>query len=125
MPFFGKNLHRLNGQITKYTKFLDIFHFSLYVQFQIMDYYICMINNFQSRFLSDLHSLAVQTRATHQVSFSGLVGTPLYMSPEQIEHSRCTEKVDIYSLGVIYFEMNYVFSSNHEKDKVKVPVTDS
>ena len=40
------------------------------------------------------------------------------MSPEQLEHTRCTEKVDIYALGVIYFEMNYVFTTAHEKNKV-------
>jgi len=57
------------------------------------------------------------------VSFSGHAGTPLYMSPEQIEHSRCTEKVDIYSLGVIYFEMNYVFTTGHEKEKVTYQFT--
>ena len=52
------------------------------------------------------------------MSFSGQAGTPLYMSPEQLEHTRCTEKVDIYALGVIYFEMNYVFGTVHEKHKV-------
>ena len=55
---------------------------------------------------------------SYQVSFSGQVGTPLYMSPEQLEHTRCTEKVDIYALGVIYFEMNCVFQTDHEKLKV-------
>ena len=55
---------------------------------------------------------------SYQVSFSGQAGTPLYMSPEQLEHTRCTEKVDIYALGVIYFEMNCVFQTDHEKVKV-------
>ena len=53
-----------------------------------------------------------------EVSFRGVYGHELYMSPEQIEHSRCTEKVDIYSLGVIYFEMNYMFTTRHEKNEV-------
>jgi serine/threonine protein kinase len=62
--------------------------------------------------------LTSQSRSRQQVSFSGQAGTPLYMSPEQLEHTRCTEKVDIYALGVIYFEMNYVFGTVHEKHKV-------
>ena len=60
---------------------------------------------------------------SHQVSLSGMAGTPLYMSPEQLEHTRCTEKVDIYALGVIYFEMNNVFGTNHERVKVGTEVT--
>ena len=53
-----------------------------------------------------------------QVSFRGMYGHELYMSPELLEHRRCTEKVDIYSLGVIYFEMNYMFTTGHEKNEV-------
>ena len=47
-----------------------------------------------------------------------MYGKKLYMSPELLRCGRCTEKVDIYSLGVIYFEMNYVFTTRHEKDEV-------
>lgn len=68
-------------------------------------------------FLPDLSTRSSRGSQYH-VSFSGHAGTSLYMSPEQTEHSRCTEKVDIYSLGVIYFEMNYVFATSHEKEKV-------
>ena len=66
--------------------------------------------------MCSLIDLTSQSRSRQQVSFSGQAGTPLYMSPEQLEHTRCTEKVDIYALGVIYFEMNYV--TVHEKHKV-------
>ena len=62
----------------------------------------------------------MRSQSRHQVSFSGLAGTPLYMSPEQLEHTRCTAKVDIYALGIIYFEMNYVFETAHERQRVSI-----
>ena len=58
--------------------------------------------------------ISYRSESRHQVSFSGQVGTPLYMSPEQLEHTRCTEKVDIYALGVIYFEMNNIFGTGEK-----------
>ena len=32
-----------------------------------------------------------------------VLGTPLYMSPELVKHQRYTEKVDVWSLGVIVY----------------------
>jgi serine/threonine protein kinase len=43
------------------------------------------------------------------------VGTPLYLSPEQAEGIFYDEKVDIFSIGLILFELCYKFSTNHEK----------
>ena len=34
-----------------------------------------------------------------------LVGTPLYMSPQILKHEAYTSKSDIWSIGIIYFEM--------------------
>lgn len=34
-----------------------------------------------------------------------MIGTPYYMPPEQINKNIYDEKVDIWSLGVILFEM--------------------
>lgn len=51
------------------------------------------------------------------------IGTPLYMSPElsatnektRIAKVIYSHKVDVYSLGIIYFEMLYSFKTGHER----------
>ncbi len=43
------------------------------------------------------------------------VGTELYMSPEQLAHKRYSHKVDIYSLGVILFELLVPFQTQMER----------
>eukprot|EP01127_Copromyxa_protea_P017790 TRINITY_DN5473_c0_g1_i1.p1 TRINITY_DN5473_c0_g1~~TRINITY_DN5473_c0_g1_i1.p1 ORF type:complete len:1454 (-),score=277.03 TRINITY_DN5473_c0_g1_i1:125-4486(-) len=47
------------------------------------------------------------------------VGTPFYLAPEQDRPgSKYDQKVDIYSLGIIYFEMCYPFNTKLERAKV-------
>ncbi|EJF61645.1 Serine/threonine-protein kinase [Dichomitus squalens LYAD-421 SS1] len=54
------------------------------------------------------------------------VGTRLYMAPEMsIQTSdsgmvtpRTTSKADMYSLGIVFFEMNYFFKTDSERNKV-------
>jgi hypothetical protein len=36
---------------------------------------------------------------------SGLIGTPEYMAPELAEHSRATSAADVYSAGIVLYEM--------------------
>lgn len=45
------------------------------------------------------------------------VGTHLYMSPEQLKGHQYSYKVDIYSLGLILFELLMVFSTEMERIK--------
>ncbi|XP_036607761.1 eukaryotic translation initiation factor 2-alpha kinase 3 [Trichosurus vulpecula] len=48
---------------------------------------------------------------------TGQVGTKLYMSPEQIYGNTYSHKVDIFSLGLILFELLYPFSTQMERVK--------
>lgn len=43
------------------------------------------------------------------------VGTQLYMSPEQLRGRQYNYKVDIYSLGVILFELLMIFNTEMER----------
>lgn len=45
------------------------------------------------------------------------IGTPLYISPEQKSSSNYDSKADIYSLGIILYEILSNFSTGHEKIK--------
>ncbi|KAG4065140.1 hypothetical protein HA402_007537 [Bradysia odoriphaga] len=50
-----------------------------------------------------------------RVKHTEQVGTHLYMSPEQIEGRQYNYKVDIYSLGLIFFELLVVFCTEMER----------
>ncbi|KAJ8787987.1 hypothetical protein J1605_005645 [Eschrichtius robustus] len=52
---------------------------------------------------------------------TGQVGTKLYMSPEQIHGNNYSHKVDIFSLGLILFELLYPFGTHMERVRVSVP----
>ncbi len=44
------------------------------------------------------------------------VGTPIYQSPEQLKNLAYNEKVDIYAIGLILFEMLALFKTAMERD---------
>ncbi len=46
---------------------------------------------------------ALETKGT--TAAGGMIGTPEYMSPEQTESSQVDQRSDIYSMGIILFEM--------------------
>nr|XP_056713272.1 eukaryotic translation initiation factor 2-alpha kinase 3 isoform X2 [Euleptes europaea] len=48
---------------------------------------------------------------------TGQVGTKLYMSPEQVYGKTYSHKVDIFSLGLILFELLYPFTTQMERVK--------
>uniref|UniRef100_A0A672PAK9 non-specific serine/threonine protein kinase n=1 Tax=Sinocyclocheilus grahami TaxID=75366 RepID=A0A672PAK9_SINGR len=45
-------------------------------------------------------------------------GTRIYMSPEQVAHTPYDKKVDIYALGLIYFELIWKLAIVSEKSKI-------
>ncbi|XP_030046899.1 eukaryotic translation initiation factor 2-alpha kinase 3 isoform X2 [Microcaecilia unicolor] len=53
---------------------------------------------------------------------TGQVGTKLYMSPEQIYGQSYSHKVDIFSLGLILFELLYPFSTQMERVRILTEV---
>ena len=50
-----------------------------------------------------------------QTGSDELSGTMLYMSPEQINRQSYNQKVDIYAIGIILFELLYPFSTQMER----------
>lgn len=58
-----------------------------------------------------------------QFSFH-LAGTRLYMSPEQFVAKQYNYKVDIYSLGLIFFELLVPFSTEMERVSTLIEVRD-
>jgi len=49
--------------------------------------------------------IALSQKANGITDSNIIIGTPQYLSPEQVEGKRVDQRADIYSLGVIFFEM--------------------
>jgi eukaryotic-like serine/threonine-protein kinase len=55
--------------------------------------------------LSDFGIAKLQGGSTSTVTHAGGVGTPLYISPEQVQGHAVDERSDLYSLGIILYEI--------------------
>lgn len=63
-----------------------------------------LFDQYKDAYLADF-GIARLSDSSATLTGSGLVGTPAYMSPEQIEGSALDGRTDIYALGIIVFEM--------------------
>lgn len=55
--------------------------------------------------LAKLFAPVARDTAISVTETRGLVGTPLYMSPEQVQEQKVDARTDLWNLGVIYYEL--------------------
>jgi len=55
--------------------------------------------------LSDFSIAMVNRQDTKTTQFDGFIGSPLYMSPEQINEWQLSSNTDLFSLGVVMYEL--------------------
>ncbi len=64
-----------------------------------------LFDNFNNAYLSDF-GIVLPTSSPQRLTSTGeLIGTPAYISPEQIKGQRVDVQTDVYQLGVVLFEM--------------------
>jgi serine/threonine protein kinase len=63
-----------------------------------------LFDEYNNAYISDF-GIAKFANASIKLTSSGIIGTPTYMSPEQAQGEEVDGRSDIYSLGVILFEM--------------------
>jgi serine/threonine protein kinase len=63
-----------------------------------------LFDEYNNAYISDF-GIAKLARAANKLTSSGIIGTPTHMSPEQAQGEDVDGRSDIYSLGVILFEM--------------------
>ncbi len=64
-----------------------------------------LFDQYGEAFLADFGIVRLTQSGSTLTATGGIVGTPAYMSPEQIRGSQLDGRTDIYALGIIVFEM--------------------
>jgi serine/threonine-protein kinase len=64
-----------------------------------------LFDEYNNAYISDFGIAKFAANASIKLTSSGIIGTPTYMSPEQAQGDEVDGRSDIYSLGVILFEM--------------------
>lgn len=70
--------------------------------------------------IKGLKHLGNQLESDSTGRHTGNIGTHFYVSPEQMLGLKYDQKVDIFSLGVILFELNHPFVTEMERAKVSL-----
>ena len=81
--------------------------------YKTMHTFLCTIH--YCCFINYIYAAAVSEAAPPH---SNYLGTKPYISPEQEKKEEYGNKVDVYALGIIYFEMNFPFVTGMERTKV-------
>ena len=98
------SLREVVGIIYKCAKALDSAHRSGVIHRDIKPSNL-LLNDERDVKLADF-SIAMITRPDHKhTQFTGFLGSPLYMSPEQINEQPLTTATDIFSLGTVMYQM--------------------
>ena len=83
-----------------------------------MYYCIYMYNHVCTYTCCKICPVGLKPPVDDSIRHTGNIGSHFYMGPEQAAGKKYDQKVDIYSLGVIFFELHYPFDTEMERVKV-------